>query len=189
MPPGRTSIIVGFNIIIRIFTLLGEIITLQRETRRVPPVGPEALVKKLREVGTLMIKTIGLLHDSPPAFQIRKTFNSAANSPAAGWEEEAKSQLNSYFFDPTSSKKTAKDAFLVSQGNVFITHALTRFMLLSVYNHHLWNRPRSRYLLNLASLAYPDHSQAVSRRASRPERSAGDTYEDWCVPSRWHIQR
>lgn len=130
MPSDRTSIIVGFNMIIRIFSLLGEIITVQRETRRVPPVGPEGIVKKLREVGGLMSRTINLLHDSPPAFQIRKTFNSAANSPAAGWDVEAKSQIHSFFFDPNSSKKTAKDAFLVSQANVFITHALTRFMLL-----------------------------------------------------------
>ncbi|KAL7411140.1 fungal-specific transcription factor domain-containing protein [Mrakia frigida] len=129
-PASQTAIIVGFNIISRIFAVLGEIVTLQRETRRCPPVGPEGIIKKLREVGTLMQKTVKLLVDSPPAFSMKKSFNSAANSPAAGWETEARNQLETYFFNPASSKETAKDAYLVSQGNIFITHALTRFLLL-----------------------------------------------------------
>lgn len=109
-----------------------------------------------------MNKTVKLLEDSPPAFSMKKSFNSAANSyvvlsdessalsagyrpeaepsllsrahllhsPAAGWETEARSGLNTYFFEPALSKETAKDAYLVSQGNIFITHALTRFLLL-----------------------------------------------------------
>jgi len=79
-PPTQTAIIVGFNIISRIFAVLGEIVALQRETRRCPPVGPEGIIKKLREVVLLMTKTVKLLKDSPPAFSMKKSFNSAANS-------------------------------------------------------------------------------------------------------------
>ncbi|CED83905.1 quinate utilization pathway activator [Phaffia rhodozyma] len=129
-PSTRTPIIVGFNLATKIFALLGSILQAQRETKRHPPVGAEEVLHKLRVVASFISDMASVLRDIPTAFVQQDSFDSAANSPCHGWEEEAKTQLTLFFSDPTSSRENAKDAFLVSQGNIYVTQALVRFVLI-----------------------------------------------------------
>lgn len=60
----------------------------------------------------------------------------AGGRPAAEWESDFKTQVDLFFGEALAlqpaKRDNSKDAFLVQQGNVYVTLALTRFVLLSV---------------------------------------------------------
>jgi hypothetical protein len=55
-------------------------------------------------------------------------------SPAGGWDVEASAKLQAFFFDPQASREFARNAFLVQQGNCFVTKACVTFVLLQYQN-------------------------------------------------------
>lgn len=60
--------------------------------------------------------------------------SSGCASPAAQWDTTYQQQLVLFFTSPQALKKTAKDAFLVMQANVYVTLALLRLVILSVFS-------------------------------------------------------
>lgn len=59
----------------------------------------------------------------------------AEPSPAPGWEEIMRDQLDLFFSDPMASE-TAKDGYLVLRANIHVTLAMTRLRLMSVAEDH-----------------------------------------------------
>lgn len=50
--------------------------------------------------------------------------------PNFDWEAQAFDQLQAYFGNEQSSRQAAQDCFLVSQGNLYVTHAVVRFVIM-----------------------------------------------------------
>jgi hypothetical protein len=55
-------------------------------------------------------------------------------SPAGGWDVEAAAKIQAFFFDPQASREFARNAFLVQQGNIWVTQQCIRFVLLQYQN-------------------------------------------------------
>ncbi|KAJ9116939.1 hypothetical protein QFC22_004597 [Naganishia vaughanmartiniae] len=132
-PKGSTSVITGFNASIRIHCLGGRAITKHQEDKREPPSGVR-LQRRLEEVATLLEEVTNLMRDCPPQLRLKEGLDSRVQSPAGGWDVEAAAKIQAFFFDPQASREFARNAFLVQQGNIWVTQQCIRFVLLQYQN-------------------------------------------------------
>jgi len=128
-PVGVTSLITGFNAITRIHCYAGRLMTKHREDKRDPPSGPR-LQSRLHELDKLYDQIMSVMDNCPSALRLKTGLDSRAQSPAGGWDIDAQAKLQEFFFDSKASREIARDAFLVQQGNIYVTQQLARFVLL-----------------------------------------------------------
>lgn len=100
-----------------------------REDKRDPPHGTR-LQMRLHEVSRLFDEVMAVMDNCPAALRLKSGMDSRAQSPAGGWDTEASAQLQALFYDPMADRRTAKDAFLVQQANIYTTQQMARFVLL-----------------------------------------------------------
>ncbi|OWZ50587.1 hypothetical protein C368_06732 [Cryptococcus neoformans 125.91] len=130
-PIYETSTIAGFNIATRIFGIIGEILSLQRTVRRQSPLAPEDILARLRRVEAISEDLAKVLVDIPAALRLTGT-PAPLQIPTStqDWGQDIFAQLDLYFAQPESSRSNAKESFLVLKGNIYVTHALARFVLI-----------------------------------------------------------
>ncbi|WWD08703.1 hypothetical protein V865_006816 [Kwoniella europaea PYCC6329] len=123
-PPHATSTIAGFKII-------GDAIVLRRTVRRGIPLTPEAILAYLRRIETISDDLKAVLKDIPSALRLNETpapFDIPETSQE--WGQDILAQLDVYFTQAYQTRSIAKESFLVLKGNIYVTHALARYVLL-----------------------------------------------------------
>nr|KIR83475.1 hypothetical protein I308_06137 [Cryptococcus tetragattii IND107] len=123
-PVYETSRIAGFKII-------GETLSLQNTVRRQSPLTPEDILARLRRVEAISEDLAKVVVDIPAALKLTDT-PAPLQIPTSSqdWGQDIFAQLNLYFAQPESSRSIAKESFLVLKGNIYVTHALARFVLI-----------------------------------------------------------
>ncbi|ORX35946.1 fungal-specific transcription factor domain-domain-containing protein [Kockovaella imperatae] len=120
-------LIVGFNILTRLVTLIGDLLIRERDVRRQPPRDPESVLTSLREVRKLQSRVKAIADTLPVPFKL-DIFN-PLDLPAPGWEDIMRNQLDLFYQDPMASE-TAKDGYLVMRANIHVTLAMTRLRII-----------------------------------------------------------
>ncbi|KNX49904.2 hypothetical protein CNBG_9472 [Cryptococcus deuterogattii R265] len=130
-PVYETSTIAGFNIATRIFGIIGETLSLQSTVRRQSPLTPEDILARLRRVEAISEDLAKVVVDIPAALRLTET-PAPLQIPTSSqdWGQDIFAQLDLYFAQPESSRSIAKESFLVLKGNIYVTHALARFVLI-----------------------------------------------------------
>ncbi|WVQ92256.1 hypothetical protein IAS59_006065 [Cryptococcus gattii] len=130
-PVYETSRIAGFNIATRIFGIIGETLSLQSTVRRQSPLTPEDILARLRRVEAISEDLAKVVADIPAALRLTET-PAPLQIPTSSqdWGQDIFAQLDLYFAQPESSRSIAKESFLVLKGNIYVTHALARFVLI-----------------------------------------------------------
>ncbi|KIR51744.1 hypothetical protein I315_05691 [Cryptococcus gattii Ru294] len=123
-PVYETSRIAGFKII-------GETLSLQSTVRRQSPLTPEGILARLRRVEAISEDLAKVVADIPAALRLTET-PAPLQIPTSSqdWGQDIFAQLDLYFAQPESSRSIAKESFLVLKGNIYVTHALARFVLI-----------------------------------------------------------
>ncbi|OCF58239.1 hypothetical protein L486_04269 [Kwoniella mangroviensis CBS 10435] len=123
-PPHATSTIAGFKII-------GDAIVLRRTVRREIPLTPETILAYLRRIETISDDLKAVLKDMPSALRLHET-PAPFDIPETNqeWGQDILAQLDVYFTQAYQTRSIAKESFLVLKGNVYVTHALARYVLL-----------------------------------------------------------
>ncbi|EAL20596.1 hypothetical protein CNBE5160 [Cryptococcus deneoformans B-3501A] len=130
-PVYETSTIAGFNIATRVFGIIGETLLLQRTVRRQSPLAPEDILARLRRVKAISEDLAEVLIDIPAALRLAETpAPLQLRTNIQDWGQDIFAQLDLYFAQPESSRSIAKESFLVLKGNIYVTHALARFVLI-----------------------------------------------------------
>nr|XP_019012481.1 uncharacterized protein I206_03329 [Kwoniella pini CBS 10737]OCF51262.1 hypothetical protein I206_03329 [Kwoniella pini CBS 10737] len=123
-PPGRTSTIAGFKIV-------GDALVLRRTVRREVPLTPESILAYLRRLELIADDLKAVLKDIPPALRLEET-PAPLEIPETNqeWGQDILAQLDVYFTNAHETRSIAKESFLVLKGNIYVTHALARYVLL-----------------------------------------------------------
>nr|XP_019050052.1 hypothetical protein I302_00473 [Kwoniella bestiolae CBS 10118]OCF28982.1 hypothetical protein I302_00473 [Kwoniella bestiolae CBS 10118] len=123
-PPHATSTLAGFKFI-------GDAIVLRRQVRRETPLTPENILAYLRRIESISDDLKAVLKDVPSALRLEET-PAPFDIPETNqeWGQDMLAQLDVYFSQAYQSRSIAKEAFLVLKGNIYVTHALARYVLL-----------------------------------------------------------
>jgi hypothetical protein len=84
----------------------------------------------------------------------------ASYSPAGGWDIDAQAKLQEFFYDSKASREIARDAFLVQQGNIYVTQVSPVSELGSHAIHSWWikyhrSKPLVSSFFNTAMTSFP----------------------------------
>lgn len=111
--------------------IIGETLLLQRTVRRQSPLAPEDILARLRRVKAISEDLAEVLIDIPAALRLAETpAPLQLRTNIQDWGQDIFAQLDLYFAQPESSRSIAKESFLVLKGNIYVTHALARFVLI-----------------------------------------------------------
>ena len=136
----------GFNYVSRIFSLIGEIITIIRCDTHKPP-RDAAAVSRLEEVCDIHRRISRVFDDAPPELRLRTlnqqrtlltnssglafpglevdpssgSFKNINEWDGAGYAQAAIAEINQFFANPNASREDAGNAFLVMQANIYVT--------------------------------------------------------------------
>nr|XP_018264448.1 uncharacterized protein I303_02615 [Kwoniella dejecticola CBS 10117]OBR86606.1 hypothetical protein I303_02615 [Kwoniella dejecticola CBS 10117] len=126
-PAGRTSTIAGFKIV-------GDALVLRRTVRREIPLTPESILAYLRRIESISEDLRTVLKDIPSALRLEET-PAPLEIPRVPetnqeWGQDILAQLDVYFTNAHENRAMAKESFLVLKGNIYVTHALARYVLL-----------------------------------------------------------
>ncbi|WRT65290.1 uncharacterized protein IL334_002233 [Kwoniella shivajii] len=123
-PMHATSTIAGFKII-------GDALTLRRSVRRESPLSPENVLAYLRRIDLISGELAKVLLDIPSDLALNET-PAPLEIPDTNqeWGQDILAQLDLYFTQAYQTRSMAKESFLVLKGNIYITHALARYVLL-----------------------------------------------------------
>nr|XP_031857884.1 uncharacterized protein CI109_006680 [Kwoniella shandongensis]KAA5524956.1 hypothetical protein CI109_006680 [Kwoniella shandongensis] len=130
-PPHATSTIAGFNIVTKIFKVIGDALILRRRLRQEGPLTPEQVLAYLRRIASISDDLTRVLLDIPSGLRLTET-PVALEIPGSTeeWGQDMLAQLDVYFSQAYQSRSIAKESFLVLKGNIYVTHALARYVLL-----------------------------------------------------------
>ena len=102
------------------------------------------LQMRLNEIADLYERVQSLMHNCPEVLKldvdsdsksvtyviyIRKRAELMDSSISEDWDIHASADIQNLFFDPKAPKAIVRDAFLVQQGNIYVTQARLSFLL------------------------------------------------------------
>ncbi|GFZ51222.1 hypothetical protein JCM24511_08980 [Saitozyma sp. JCM 24511] len=131
-PAGLTPKISGFNFSTRLHEVIGQALVLQRSVRKQNQLSPQDLLSYLRRTSDLSQKLSDMTNELPPELRIEETRDGGETLlDNDGWGRNMLAQLETYLRNINSSPHTLSDnSFLVMKGNIHVTHALARFLLI-----------------------------------------------------------
>ncbi|WWC87457.1 uncharacterized protein L201_002346 [Kwoniella dendrophila CBS 6074] len=160
-PVHATSTIAGFKIV-------GHALVLRRAVRRELPLTPESILSYLRRIETISEDLKAVLQDIPSALKLEDS-SAPLEIPETNqeWGQDILAQLDVYFSQAYQTRSIAKESFLVLKGNIYVTHALARYVLLKCRNE-------------IIEQANPDGTDSMSATARFLSLITGrqDRYED-----------
>ncbi|ORY28647.1 fungal-specific transcription factor domain-domain-containing protein [Naematelia encephala] len=128
-PSDRTPILSGFYYISKLFKYHSSLIDKRRRDKRKPPSGL-MLQMRINEVNELFEKIMRLMEDCPAALKLDLENDSKSITFSDDWDQHASNDIQQLFLNPQANHAVVKDAYLVQQGNIYVTQQMVRYMAL-----------------------------------------------------------